>query len=29
MDPIIQIESVILPVGFVFDEIRQLNSGSG
>jgi len=29
MDFIIQIDNVILPSDFVYEEIRQLNSGSG
>ncbi len=29
MKSIIQVENVVLPPDFVFDEIRQLNSGSG
>lgn len=29
MKSVIQVESVVLPIGFVFNEVRQLNSGTG
>jgi hypothetical protein len=29
MTAIIQIENVVLPSGFVYDEVRQLDSASG